>query len=144
MPEQIPSVAELRNSFRRLIIRSVPKCQETGGSYFGRLLRSQTSAPWIDVGPNVQTLQVEPTLFLVRASWQFTLDPHAVTQSDVAQAQVVALAATIVSAIPQGATVEAAFEFPPTEVTSTGKQVTCLFKGVVRKHPPETGEPSSS
>jgi hypothetical protein len=138
MPERIPSVVELRDLFRRSILQSVQKCQETGGSYFGRLLCSHTSTPWVDVEPNVQILQVEPTLFLLRGAWQFIIDPHTVGQIEVAQAQIAVLASTIALLIPQGATVEAAFEFPPSEASTSGERMACLFKGVVREHPPET------
>ncbi|MGO8750509.1 MAG: hypothetical protein ACLQNE_31565 [Thermoguttaceae bacterium] len=137
MSEQISSVEGLRDCFRRSILQSVQKCQETRGSYFSRLLRSQTTNTWVDVGPNVQTLPVESTLFLLRGSWQFIIYPHAVGQFETAHAQIATLASTIALAIPQGATVEAAFEFPPTEVSASGERMTCLFKGVVRKHPPE-------
>ena len=83
-------------------------------------------------GPNVQAIQATETDFLIRGSWQYTIDPGAKNQLRIAQTQIIEIASLLASAVPQGEPVKGAFDFPRSETSASGEKVTCSFKGVVR------------
>jgi len=127
----IPSVALLRDTFRRAVKQALGKCEETHTSYYRSRCRFLASTPWVDLGPNVQAIQVAETEFLIRGSWQYTVDLHAKDQFQIAQAQANEVASLLASAVPHGEPVKGTFDFPPTETSASGERVTCSFRGVV-------------
>ncbi len=136
MPFGIPSVALLRDTFRRAVKQALEKCEETHPSHYRSRCRAPAGTPWVELGPNVQALQVAETEFLLRGSWQWTIDPAAKSQLQIAQAQIQEIASLLASAVPHGEPVKATFDFPPTETSANGEKVTCSFRGVVRGQVP--------
>jgi hypothetical protein len=136
MPFGIPSVALLRDTFRRAVKQALGKCEETHPSHYRNRCRSLASAPWVEIGPNVQAIQGAETEFLVRASWQYTIDPRTEGQLQIAQAQISELASRLASAVPHEEPVKGTFDFPPTETSASGERLTCSFRGVVRGQVP--------
>ena len=90
------------------------------------------SASWVEIGPNVQAIQVAEMEFLIRGSWQYTIDFRTRDQLQIAQAQINEIASLLASAVPQGEPVKGTFDFPPTETTARGERVSCSFRGGVR------------
>jgi hypothetical protein len=90
-----------------------------------------TGAAWGEIGPNVQAIQVAETEFLIRGSWQYTIDLRTTGQFEIAQAQINEVASLLASAVPPGETVKGTFDFPPTETSASGERLTCSFRGVV-------------
>jgi hypothetical protein len=136
MPLGIPSVALLRDTFRRMVIQRLSKCEETHPGHYASRCRSLASAPWIEIGPNVQAIQVVETEFLIRGTWQFTIDPRTKGQFEIAQAQIQEIAALLASAVPHGEPVKGTFDFSPTETSAGGESVACSFRGCVRGQVP--------
>jgi hypothetical protein len=130
MPFGIPSVALLRDTFRRAVMQALGKCEETNSTHYRSRCRSLASAPWAEIGPNVQAIQVAEAELLIRGSWQYTIDSHTKDQLQIAQAQINEIASLLASAVPHGETVKATFDFPPTETSASGERVTCSFRGV--------------
>ena len=130
MPLGIPSVELLRDTFRRAVKQALEKCEEIHPGHFQSRCRS-LPAPWAEIGPNVQAVQVAETEFLIRGSWQYTLDPRVKNQLPIAQAQIHEIASCLASAVPHGQPVKGTFSFPPTETSASGEKVTCSFRGVV-------------
>jgi hypothetical protein len=131
MPLGIPSVELLRDTFRRAVKQALEKCEETHPSHYRSHCRSLGSAPWVEIGPNVQAIQGVETEFLIRASWQYIIDPRTQGQLQIAQAQIKEIASLLASAVPHGEPVKGTFDFPPTETSASGERVTCSFRGVV-------------
>ena len=132
MPFGIPSVEVLRDRFRRAVTQALGKCEETHCGYYRNRCRILASAEWVEIGPNVQATQATETDFLIRGSWQYTIDPRTKNQLEIAQAQINEIASLLASAVPQGESVKGAFDFPRSETSASGEKVTCSFKGVVR------------
>jgi hypothetical protein len=132
----IPSVELLRNRFRRAVTQALEKCEETHSTHYGNRCRFLVSALWVEIGPNVQAIQATETDFLIRGSWQYTIDPRTENQLRIAQVQITEFAAILASAVPQRESVKGTFVFPPTETSACGEKVTCSFKGVVRGQVP--------
>jgi hypothetical protein len=131
MPFGIPSVESLRDTFRRAVKQALEKCEETHPGHYRSRCRSLASAPWVEIGPNVQAIQVAATEFLIRGSWQYTIDLGTKNQFQIAQAQINAIASLLASAVPHGEAVKGTFAFPPTETSASGESVLCSFRGVV-------------
>jgi hypothetical protein len=131
MPFGIPSVALLRDTFRRAVKQALVKCEETHPGHYQSRCRSLATAPWDEIGPNVQAIQVAETEFLIRGSWQYTIDLFTKGQFEIAQAQIDEVASLLASAVPHGETVKGTFAFPPTETSASGESLTCSFRGVV-------------
>jgi hypothetical protein len=136
MPFGISSVALLRDTFRRAVKQALQKCEETHPSYYRSRCRSITSAPWLEIGPNVQVIQAAETEFLIRGSWQYTIDLRTKNQLPIAQAQINEIASLLASAVPRGESVKGTFDFPPSEISANGETVVCSFRGVVRGQVP--------
>jgi hypothetical protein len=132
----IPSVALLRDTFRRAVKQAIEKCEETHSSHYRSRCRFLASAPWVEIGPNVQAIQAAETEFLIRGSWQYTIDLRTKSQLPIAQAQVNEIAAVLASLVPHGELVKGTFDFPATEATADGERVTCSFRGVVHGQVP--------
>ena len=132
----IPSVALLRDTFRRAVTQALEKCEETHCGYFRSRCRFLASTPWVVIGPNVQAIQSAETEFLIRGSWQYTIDPRTKGQFEIALAQITQVASLLASAVPHGQPVKGTFDFPPTEISASGERVTCSFRGVVRSQVP--------
>ena len=132
VPFGIPSVALLRDTFRRAVTQALEKCEETHCGYYRSRCRFLASAAWVEIGPNVQAIQATETDFLIRCSWQYTIDPSTKDQFQIAEAQINEIASRLVSAVLHGETVKGTFDFPPTEISASGETVTCSFRGVVR------------
>jgi len=128
----IPSAELLRDTFRRAVIQALEKCEETHSGGYGNRCRALANAPWVEIGPNVQAVQATETDFLIRGSWQYTIDPNKKDQLEIARTQINEIASLLASAVPQGQAVKATFDFPPTETSASGEKVTCSFRGVVR------------
>ena len=128
----IPTIAVLRDTFRRAVIETIGKCEETHCGGYNNRCRSLANAPWVELGPNVQSVQATETEFLIRGSWQYTIDPRKEDQLEIARTQINEIASLLASAVPQGQAVKATFDFPPTEISASGEKVTCSFRGVVR------------
>jgi hypothetical protein len=126
----MPTTALVRDTFRRVVMETLDKCEETSPSYFANRCRSLANAAWVEIGPNVQAIQVTETEFLIRASWQFTIDLRRKDQLRIALAQINEAASILASVIPQGEPVKATFDFLPTETSASGEEVTCSFRGV--------------
>jgi hypothetical protein len=131
MPFGIPSVALLRDTFRRAVKQALVKCEETHPGHYQSRCRSLATVPWGDIGPNVQAIQVAETEFLIRGSWQYTIDLRTKGQFEIAQARIDEVASLLASAVPHGETVKGTFDSPPTETSASGERVTCSFRGVV-------------
>jgi hypothetical protein len=127
----IPSAELLRDTFRRAVKQAIGKCEETHSGHYRSRIRSLADSPWVDLGPNVQAIQRVETEFLIRASWQYTIEPGTKDQLKIAQAEIHEVASLLASAIPQGEPVKGTFDFPPTETSANGETVTCSFRGVV-------------
>jgi hypothetical protein len=84
----------------------------------------------------VQAIQGDETEFLLRVSWQYTVDLRTQGQLQIAQAQINEIASLAASAVPHGELVKGAFDFPPTETSASGENVTCCFRAVVRGQVP--------
>ena len=136
MPFGISSVALLRDTFRRAVKQALEKCEETHPSYYRSRCRFLASTPWVEIGPNVQAVQVAETEFLIRGSWQYTIDLSTKNQLPIAQAQIQEVASLLASAVPRGEAVKGTFDFPPSEISANGERVTCSFRGVVRGQMP--------
>ena len=132
MPFWIPSVEFLRDTFRRAVKQALEGCEETHPSYYAGRCRFLTSTLWVEIGPNIQVIQATETEFLVRGSWQYTIDLSTKDQFQIAQAQIDEIASLLASAVPHGEPVKGTFDFPPTETSASGEKVTCSFRGVVR------------
>ena len=132
----IPSIALLRDTFRRAVKQALEKCEETHPSHFRSRCRSLANAPWVEIGPNVEAIQAAETEFLIRGSWQYTVDLRTKNQLPIAQAQINEIASLLASAVPHGELVKGTFDFPPTETSASGERVTCSFRGVVRGQVP--------
>ena len=132
----IPSIALLRDTFRRAVKQALEKCEETHPSHYRSRCRSLANAAWVEIGPNVQAIQAAETEFLIRGSWQYTLDVGTKNQLPIAQAQIHEIASLLASAVPHGELVKGTFDFPPTETSASGERVTCSFRGVVRGQVP--------
>ena len=122
MPFGIPSVALLRDTFRRAVKQALERCEETHPGHYQSRCRSLASAPWVEIGPNVQAIQVAETEFLIRGSWQYTVDVRAEDQLQIAQAQIREIAAILAAAVPPGQTVKGTFDFPPTETSAMARE----------------------
>jgi len=85
----------------------------------------------------VQAIQATETEFLIRGSWQYTIDPRTRDQFKIARAQISEIASRLASAVPHGQPVKVTFDFPPTETLASGERVTCSFRGVVRGRVPD-------
>jgi hypothetical protein len=131
MSFMIPSVELLRDRFRRAVKQAL-KCEETHPAHYRSRCRLLANAPWAEIGPSVQAIQATETDFLIRGSWQYTIDPRTEDQLQIAQAQMDEIASLLASVVPQGEPVKGTFDFPPTEASASGEKVTCSFKGVVR------------
>jgi hypothetical protein len=127
----IPSVPLLRDTFRRAVSQALKKCEETHVGYYRSRCRSLASTPWVEIGPNVQAIQVAETEFLIRVSWQYTIDLRTKNQLEIAQSQINGIASLLASAVPHGYPVKGTFGFPPSETSASGERVTCSFRGVV-------------
>jgi hypothetical protein len=136
MPFWIPSVEFLRDTFRRAVKQALEGCEETHPSYYAGRCRFLTSTLWVEIGPNIQVIQATETEFLVRGSWQYTIDPRTKGQFEIAQAQINKVVSLLASAVPQGDPVKGNFDFPPTETLASGERVTCSFRGVVHGQVP--------
>ena len=132
----IPSIALLRDTFRRAVKQALEKCEETHPSHYRSRSRSLASAQWVEIGPNVEVIQSAATEFLIRGSWQYTVDLRTKNQLPIAQAQINEIAARLASVVPRGEIVKGTFDFPPTETSADGERVTCCFRGVVRGQVP--------
>ena len=132
----IPSIALLRDTFRRAVKQALEKCEETHPSHYRSRCRSLANAQWVAIGPNVEAIQAAETEFLIRGSWQYTVDLGTKNQLPIAQAQINEIAACLASVVPGGEIVKGTFDFPPTETSATGERVTCSFRGVVRGRMP--------
>ena len=141
MPFGISSVALLRDTFLRTVKQALHRCEETHSSYYRSRCRFLASAPWVEIGPNVQAIQVADTEFLIRGSWQYTIDLHTKDQLPIAKAQINEIASRLASAIPPGESVKGTFDFPPSETSPSGEKVTCSFRGVVRGQLPHVNVP---
>jgi len=129
----IPSVALLRDTFLRAVKQALEKCEETHSSYYRSRCRLLANSPWVEIGPNVQAIQVAETEFLIRGSWQYTIaDLRTKGQLQIAQTQINEIASLLASVVPHGETVKGTFDFPPSEISANGERVTCSFRGVVR------------
>ena len=137
MPFEMPSAESLRDRFRRAVTQTLEKCEETHSGYYRNRCRDLTSAPWVEIGPNVQAIQATETEFLIRGSWQYTIDPRTKDQFQIAQAQINEIASRLASAVPHGEPVKGTFDFPPSETLASGEKVTCSFRGVVRSQIPD-------
>ena len=129
MPFGIPSVPVLRDTFLRAVTQALGKCEETHPGHYQSRCRSLVNATWAEIGPNVQAIQVAKMEFLIRGSWQYTIDLRTKDQLQIAQAQINELA-SLLAAISHGEPVKATFDFPPTETSASGERVTCSFRGV--------------
>jgi hypothetical protein len=136
MPIGIPSAALLRDTFRRAVKQALGRCEEISANHYRHRCRSVVGAAWAEIGPNVQAIQVAETEFLIRGSWQYTIDPRTKGQFEIAQAQIKEVAALLASAVPHGETVKGTFDFPPAETSASEEKVTCSFRGVVRGQVP--------
>ena len=130
MPFGNPSAALLRDTFRRAIKQALGNCEEAHPSYYRSRCRSLANASWAEIGPNVQAIQVAETEFLLRGSWQFTIDRSTKNQLQIAKAQISEMASLLASAVPHGKPVKATFDFPPTEISASDEKITCSFRGV--------------
>ena len=70
------------------------------------------STPWLEIGPNVQVIQAAETEFLIRGSWQYTIDLRTKNQLPIAQAQINEIASLLASAVPRGRAREGDLRFP--------------------------------
>jgi len=136
MPFGISSVELLRDTFRRAVKQALERCEETHPSHYRSRCRFLANASWVEIGSNVQVIQVAETEFLLRGSWQYTIDLRTKNQFAIAQAQISEIAALLASVVPRGEAVKGAFEFPPSEISPSGERVTCSFRGVVRGQVP--------
>jgi hypothetical protein len=136
MPFGISSVELLRDTFRRAVKQALQNCEETHSSHYRSRCRFLTSSPWVEIGPNVQAIQVAETEFLIRGSWQYTIDLRTKNQLPIAQAQINEIAALLASVVPLGESVKGTFDFPPSETSAVGEKVTCSFRGVVHGRVP--------
>ena len=132
MPFGIPSVALLRDTFRRAVKQALEKCEETHPTHYRTRCRFLASAPWVEIGPNVEAIQAVETEFLIRGCWQYTIDLHARGQLEIAQAGIKEIASLLASAIPHGELVKGTFDFPPSETSASGEKLTCWFRGFAR------------
>jgi len=128
----IPSVELLRDTFRRAVKQALGKCEETHSGHYRSRCSSLAGAPWVQLGPNVQAIQRSESEFLVRASWQFTIDQSTKDQLKIAQSEIQEIASRLAAVIPTGEAVKGTFEFPSTETFANGERLTCSFKGVAR------------
>ena len=126
----MPTTALVRDTFRRVVMETLDKCEETSPSYFANRCRCLANASWIEIGPNVQAIQVAEAEFLIQSSWQFTIDPRRKDLLRIALAQINEAASLLASVIPHGEPVKATFDFPPTKTSASGEEVTCSFRGV--------------
>ena len=131
MPFETPTVALLRDTFRRAVTEALGRCEETHPSYYAGRCRFLASAPWVEIGPNMQAIQATETDFLIRGSWQFFIDPSTENQLRIARTEIIEIASLLASAVRQGEPVKGTFDFPPTEILESGERVTCSFRGVV-------------
>lgn len=131
MPFGIPSVELLRDTFRRAVKQALGKCEETHSSHYRNRCRFSASAQWVEIGSNVLAIQSAETEFLIRGSWQFTIDLSAKGQFQIAQAQINEIASLLASVVPHGEPVKGTFDFPPTKTSASGETLTCSFRGVV-------------
>lgn len=136
MPFGIPSVALLRDTFRRAVKQALVQCEETHPGHYQSRCRSLASAPWVEIGPNVQAIQVTETEFLIRGSWQYTVDLRIQGQLEIAKAQISEIASLLASAVPHREPVRGTFDFPPTETSASREKVICSFRGCVRGQVP--------
>src|SRR5271157_5436703 len=130
MPSGIPSVALLRNTFLRAVKQALGSCEEIHPNHYQHCCRSLANASWAEIGPNVQAIQVAETEFLIRGSWQYTIDLRTKDQLQIAQSQIKEMASLLAAAVPHGESVKGTFDFPPTETSADGEKVTCSFRGV--------------
>ena len=130
MPLGIPSVALLRDTFRRAVKQALGKCEETHPAHYRSRCRSLANASWAEIGPNVQAIQVAERELLIRGCWQYTIDLRTKDQLQIAQAQINEIASLLASAVLHGESVKGTFDFPPTEISASGERVTCSFGGV--------------
>ena len=136
MPFGIPSVALLRDTFRRAVTQALGNCEETHTAHYRSRCRNVANSPWMEIGPNVQAIQATETEFLIRGSWQYTIDLGTKDQLPIAQAQIHEIASLLASAVPQGEPVKGTFDFPATEISANREKVTCSFRGVVHGQVP--------
>ena len=141
MPYGIPSVALLRDTFRRAVTQALGKCEETHTAHYRSRCRFLASTPWVEIGPNVQAIQATETEFLIRGSWQYTIDLGTKDQLPIALAQINAIASLLASAVPRGEPVKGTFDFPPSETSASREKITCAFRGVVRGQVPCANTP---
>jgi hypothetical protein len=132
MPFGISSIALLRDTFRRAVKQAIEKCEETHSSHYRSRCRFLATQPWVEIGPSVQAIQATETEFLIRGSWQYTIDLRTKNQLPIAQGQINEIAALLASMVPPGEPVKGTFDFPPSETSAEGETVTCSFRGVVR------------
>jgi hypothetical protein len=138
MPLVIPSVALLRDTFRRAVMQALENCEEAHPGHYQHRCRSLAAAPWAEIGPNVRAIQVAETESLIRGSWQYTIDPRTKDWFQIAQAQINEFASLLASAVPHGESVKGTFDFPPTETSADGERLTCSFRGVVSGQVPSS------
>jgi hypothetical protein len=136
MPFGISSIELLRDTFRRAVKQALGRCEETHSSHYRSRCRFVAAMPWVEIGPNVQAIQVAESEFLIRGSWQYTIDLRTKNQLPIAQAQINEVAALLASVVPQGEAVKGTFDFPPSETSPNGEKVTCSFRGVVHGQVP--------
>ena len=125
------SVELLRDRFRRAVKQALAKCEETHAGHYRSRSRNLATTAWVDIGPNVQAIRVAEMEFLIRGSWQYTIDLHTKDQLQIAQTQINEMASLLASAVPPGEAVKGTFDFPPTETSASGERITCSFRGVV-------------
>jgi hypothetical protein len=125
-----PSVALLRDTFLRAVKQALGNCEEAHSGHYRSRCRSLANASWVEIGPNVQAIQVAETEFLIRGSWQYTIDLRTKDQLQIARSQIKEMASLLASAVPHGESVKGTFDFPPTEISASGEKVACSFRGV--------------
>ena len=128
MPFGISSVAMLRDTFRRAVKQALEKCEETHPTHYRSRCRCLASAPWVEIGPQVQAIQATETEFLIRGSWQYTIDPRTKDQFQIALAQINEFAARLASAVPPGESVKGTFEFPPSKTSEKRRNVNVFVR----------------
>jgi len=105
MPVRVPSVEDVQNAFRQAVTNAIPQHQESDSQEYDRAYRSLTASAWAPVSPGIESVSISPSSWLIRGSWEYTIDPHADGQFPIITAQARAFAASLSSLVPPNASV---------------------------------------
>jgi len=127
MPVRVPSVEDVQSAFRQAVTNAIPQHQESDSQEYDRAYRSLTASVWTPVSPGIESVSISLSSWLIRGSWEYTIDPHTDGQFPIITAQARAFAASLSSLVPPNASVALTLAPAKASAAPIGQRVECSF-----------------